>query len=721
MKFRSMMCVVLGAAMFPAAAQTLTGNGPWENDTRIGRNLFRVESVDVSAHHGRLRVEIPNRRGRMAIFLRRGSAPTLQNFDALISLPGNVSPGELELTNLTNTRLQDGRWFIGFYSQTGGSLSYRVVRDSVPSHVPGMGAQFTPEGTSFRIWTPNAQSVHVAGTFNGWNSSSQLLQNESGGFRSVFVRGVPAGAQYKYVVRNGSQTLWRQDPWSYRVTNSVGNSVVYNQNAFNWTNQNFSTPTWDRMVIYQMHIGTFNDLPGGGPGNFNSAIARLDSLRDLGVNTIKLLPVQEFAGDFSWGYNPALPFSVESAYGGPDEFKRFVNEAHARGIAVLVDLVHNHYGPSDLEMWRWDGWFSGNGGGIFFYNDARAATPWGDTRPDFGRGEVRQYIRDNALYWLEQFRVDGIRWDSTLNIRRTNQGDNPDGWSLMQWINNEVDSRMPWKIQIAEDMQMNEWISRPTGAGGAGFDSQWEPDFVHPLRPLMTAPDDNGRNMGSLGYAVGRNYNGNWLHRIIYTESHDEVANGRSRVAQEIDPGNPGSYWARKRSTLGAAVLMTSPGIPMIFQGQEVLEDGWFQDTDPVDWSKEVTFAGIRSLYRDLIRMRTNAGGFSAGLTGSNLNIFLQDNSNKVLAYHRWRNGGPNDDVIVITNWANRTLNNYRVGLPRSGRWQVVFNSDWNGYSSDFGNTFTADVDTEGVPMHGFGQSANFRIGPYSAVILVQR
>ncbi|MCC6322015.1 MAG: alpha amylase C-terminal domain-containing protein [Phycisphaerales bacterium] len=485
----------------------------------------------------------------------------------------------------------------------------------------------------------------------------------------------------------------------------------------------FTAPAWNEMVIYEMHIGTFNDAAGGSPGNFNSAIARLDQIQALGVNAVKVMPVAEFAGDFSWGYNPAHPFAVEGVYGGHAEYKRFINEAHARGLAVIQDVVHNHYGPSDLDLWRFDGWYQNNLGGIYFYNDYRSATPWGDTRPDYGRGEVRTYIRDHCLGLLQEYRVDGLRWDSTVNIRTTNNGvgtDIPDGWSLMQYVNNEINSAQAWKISIAEDLQNNEWLTKTTGAGGAGFDSQWDAQFVHPIRDAIITGSDASRNMFSVRDAITHYYNGDHVQRVIYTESHDEVANGKSRVPEEIWPGNAGSWASRKRSTLGAALVFTSPGIPMIFQGQEVLEDQYFQDTDPVDWTKLTTFAGIQTLYRDLVRLRRNWYDTTRGLRGNNLNIHHVNDTNKVIAFHRWQNGGAKDDCIIVANFANTSYASYNLGFPRAGTWRVRFNSDWNGYSSDFANTNSYDTTAVVGAKDGMANNGNIGIGPYTVIILSQ-
>ena len=208
--------------------------------------------------------------------------------------------------------------------------------------------------------------------------------------------------------------------------------------------------------------------------------------------------------------------------------------------------------------------------------------------------------------------------------------------------------------------------------------------------------------------------------RMIYTESHDEVANGRTRVAEAIWPGNAGSWFSRKRSTLGAALVLTSPGIPMMFQGQELLEDGWFAAEDPLDWSKLTTYSGINALYRDLIRLRRNLGGVTKGLTGYFTNVHHVNNTAKVIGYHRWANGGAGDDVIVLANFSNTSFPNYRIGLPRSGTWKVRFNSDWNGYSADYGNYGAFDVNADGFGNDGLPFSGNFRIGPYSTVIFSQ-
>jgi len=578
-------------------------------------------------------------------------------------------------------------------------------------------------GVTFRTWAPNATAVAVVGTFNNWNATSHRLSSEGNGWWSRDVALIQAGAQYKFAITRGATTQWKNDARARKLTNSIGNSVVYNPNGYAWQSNNFQIPAWTSIVAYEMHIGTFHVPTGAAlPGTFATATAKLDHLQALGVNVVELMPTNEFAGDISWGYNPAHPFSVESSYGGPDALKAFVDAAHQRGIAVMGDVVFNHFGPQDMDLWQYDGWStSSNTGGIFFYEDANASTPWG-ARPNYGRGEVRTYIKENTMMWLDEFRLDGLRFDGTkfMRLRDYAGPEIPDGWSMLQWCNESADAQFPGKFMVAEDLGDNAWITKSTGAGGAGFDSQWDGSFAFPVRSALEAASDSSRDMFAVRDAINKNFNGSMQQRIIYTENHDEVANGRSRVPETIWPGNAGSWFSRKRSTLGAALVMTAPGIPMIFQGQEFLEDGYFAAEDRLDWNKATTYGKVTDLYRTLIRLRRNLDGTSRGLSGAFTNVFHVNNNAKVLGFHRWQNGGAGDDVVVLTNFSNVSYPNYRVGLPRGGLWRVRFNSDSTAYSADYGNYAATDVTADNSGYDGLPFSGNFRFGPYTSVIFSQ-
>ncbi|MEM8865450.1 MAG: alpha-amylase family glycosyl hydrolase, partial [Planctomycetota bacterium] len=276
-----------------------------------------------------------------------------------------------------------------------------------------LGAELIDNAAQFGVWAPHADSVAVIGDFTGWDENPVELSPGAGGCWWGEAAGAQPGDGYLFVVRRGDESYRRIDPCAYEVSNSVGHAILRDR-TFDWGEDTYQLPDHNKLVIYELHVGTFNRPSEDSPGCLDAVADKLDYLQSIGINAIQLMPLAEFAGDISWGYNPAHPYAVESAYGGPDALKRLVKAAHEHGIGVILDVVYNHFGPSDLDLWQFDGWSENGKGGIYFYNDWRSETPWGDTRPDYGREEVREYIHRNALTWLRDFHVDGLRYDMTL-------------------------------------------------------------------------------------------------------------------------------------------------------------------------------------------------------------------------------------------------------------------------------------------------------------------
>jgi 1,4-alpha-glucan branching enzyme len=588
-----------------------------------------------------------------------------------------------------------------------------------------MGAIPHDRGTDFRVWAPNATAVHVTGSFNEWADPGFTLAGEGEGIWSGSIEGVEEGEEYKFRLTTPEGVLLKVDPRVRVFDPDSGNGVIY-RDTFDWEGVEWETPSLNELVVYELHVGTFGCGKRGGVGTFGEVIRRLPYLKDLGINAIELMPPTEYPGETSWGYNPSHPFAVESDYGGPDGLKTLIREAHRQGIAVLLDVVYNHFGPDSLDLWQFDGWSENGMGGIYFYNDWKSETPWGDTRPDYGRHEVRQYLRDNALMWIEEFRADGLRLDAVSYIRRTKGHDHhesvdlPEGWQVLQWINKDLKQHSHRIISVAEDLGSNAALTAWVDDGGAGFDTQWDSSFVHPVRAVLESPEDDDRDIGALVSAIIPSWQGDAFRRVIYTESHDEVANGRQRLVSEIDPGNPASVWARRRALQAAGLVLTSPGVPMLFQGQEFLEDGWFDDREALDWEKARRFRGIRMAYRDLIAMRRNLGGFSRGLTGQHVDVFHRDAENKVLAWHRWHEGGPRDSTVVILNLSHREYEFYELTLPAAGEWIVRFNADWTGYSADFGDADLFSVEGREEEFGHPSVIGGLKLPPYALVVLSQ-
>ena len=586
----------------------------------------------------------------------------------------------------------------------------------------GFGALPHPGGTTFRVWAPAASAVAVMGTFNNWDPAATPLQAEDDGNWAADVPAARPGDEYKFVLQTPSGELSRNDPYARAMTNSSGNSVVFDAHDFDWEGDTFQMPAWNDLVIYELHVGTFNVPEAGKPGTFLDVIARLDYLRDLGINCLEIMPATEFPGAYSWGYNPSNPFALDSDYGGPAAFRELVKAAHARGIAVVLDVVYNHFGPGDLALWQFDGWQENDGGGIYFYNDWRAETPWGHNRPDYGRPEVRRYIRDNALMWLEDYHCDGLRMDAIAFVRNVRGEDDPgadlpDGWSLMRWVNEEIHQRQPWKITIAEDLRSNPAITGTTEEGGEGFSAQWSASFIYPVHEALTTMHDADRHMHAVAAAICTTYNGDAFQRIIYTESHDEVANGKSRLPEEIGGGDVENYFAKKRTVLGAALVLTARGIPMLFQGQEFLAPGAFNDTEPLDWEWAASHGGLTQLYRDLIALRRNQHGHTPGLRGQHCRVFHLNDTDKVIAYARW-DDEPANATVVLVNFAHQPHDSYTIGLPAAGEWQVRFNSNWDGYDADFPNFPSYGTEAQTGEADGYAQHGSFALGRYAVLVL---
>jgi 1,4-alpha-glucan branching enzyme len=365
-------------------------------------------------------------------------------------------------------------------------------------------------------------------------------------------------------------------------------------------------------------------------------------------------------------------------------------------------------------MWNFDGWagVGSIGGGIYFNqaNSALQITPYGNTRPNFSSLQVRNFVQDNFTLWLDECHVDGFRWDTpNLMMHDNNNNYIPEAGDLIQSINDLMHTNYTGKISISEDVY-----------NAKGFNSAWDTDFPYSVTPVLTAASDASRDMNVIANAVQYNvrYGGTaGPGRVAFLESHDVVGdlNGGRRLVTAIDTNLPPSYWARKRSTLGAAVTFTAPGVPMIFQGQEMLENQQFSSTRAVDWSKTNTYSYIVQFYRDLIGARRNLKGLTPGLEGDQCGMLQVDNVNKLVAFHRWKSAAPDQDVVVIANFANATRSNYGLNFPSAGNWYVQLNSDSTRYGPDYGNVGSSVVAASGSPA-----SASITIAPYSVLILSQ-
>lgn len=573
-----------------------------------------------------------------------------------------------------------------------------------------LGATPTTTGTVFRVWAPNASTAHVAGEFNGWSVTASAMTNIAGVWQTRLAGAAP-GHEYKYVFENGDGTHWRTDPHARRHTSSVGNSVIWDAEGYAWNGGDWVTPFFEDMIVYELHVGTFSgqdDGVDGHPATFRDVIdAHLDHLVELGVNVVQLMPVNEFAADLSWGYNPVSQFAIESIYGNPDDLKYLVDRCHQAGLGVIVDVVFNHMGASDLagNLLEYDG------DEIYFYPTGNGfrETPWGP-RPNYSIRAVRDYLGESIRHWLREYRMDGFRLDGTDYIKV-----NTDGWRLLRDIKEITDTVTPKAVVIAEQLPNDAAVTRSIDAGGAGLDSQWNDAFHDALREALGEAAFGDPDVARLGAGMNHlDFGG--VKAVNYIESHDEVA-VHGRAVRAADNTNPHSEWAYGRGKLAYGLVMFTAGIPMILQGQEWMEDRTFGDAPQhrIQWSYKQQYADYFLACRDMTWLRRRSPALRAD---AGQNVFHVNDGANVIAWHRWN--GPGDDLVIVANFNNEDLENYCLGMPMSGDWLELINTDAALYGGrNHGNG--GSVTSNGDGMHGLPFSVCLTLPRMSVLVFGRR
>ncbi len=579
-----------------------------------------------------------------------------------------------------------------------------------------LGSTLHDNGVDFTVWAPFAKEVSVLLLIEfAWKEIP--MTNAGEGYWTIENVEAQAGQSYQYQITTESgEKLQRNDPYARQLLDPDNGASIIVVRDFEWENAQFESVDHNKAVIYEMHIGTFNRPDASTPGTFQTAIEKLDYLASLGINYIELMPVTSMASSNRWGYAPNYIFSIENAYGGRRGLLEFVKACHERNIGVILDVVYNHF-YAETGLWQFDGWSENNRGGIYFYNDERGDTPWGG-RPDYSRPEVRQFILDNVTMWFTEYKIDGMRIDSTIYMRNADgNNDNhtldiPEAWTLLSEINDLAHKINPHALMIAEDNSTNPGVVTSTAEGGMGFDAQWEVGFPHVIRDsLGITKNDSQPPLAGIEYELNHTYRGDAFDKVIFSDSHDTAANGSARLNEAATPGNAESVYARQHTLLASAVTLTTPGIPMLLQGQEFMQEGSFNDWQMLEWNKTTQFAGIVLAHQHLINLRLNRFDNTRGLLGQYTKLIHRNDADTIIAYHRKDVGGPNDDTVVLVNFSKNSFDNYELSFPTNGEWTVRFNSSWKGYSVDFHETATQKAVTDDTG------KASIALSEYSVLI----
>ena len=603
--------------------------------------------LDDGGSNSWITAAVAGQRGAYDIWQATIPATSADTISYWIELTDGTDTDYLSVSGVLDSSPADGGWTVDFVTL---------------EHAP-VGATLCTGGAVFRVWAPGATQCYVRGDFNGWDLSTPMTR--VGEHFIAFASGASAGDEYKYYFNPGA--IWKADARS-RAFNAAdnGNSIIEDPFGYTWTVDDFETPPKDQMIVYQLHVGEFagrNDPFGSAPhpSRYIDVAARVSHLVELGVNAVMLNPVTEFPGDLSAGYNPVTAWAPEWAYGTPDELKYMVDVLHQNGIAVILDIVWNHFSFNDNYLWYYDGT-------QIYFDDPAVDTPWG-SQADFDREPVREYYLDSALGWLEEYHIDGFRMDATGYMTLQTGG-----WSLMQQMNDEIDRRFAGAVVIAEQLPDDSWVTRPTSLGGAGFDVQYFDWFTDTIRAAIFDAATGDPSMGSIRdiiYGAGTYLSGASV--LNYFELHDEAwpSSGGQRAVKTIDTTYPhDDVYARGRTTLAEGLVALAPGVPAVLMGTEWLEDADF-GTDlenRIDWAKKTNYDEIFAYYVDLFALRTDA----AFRAGASCDVRHVNEGGNVIAFRRW---SAESDFVVIANFSNTDYSGYRIGLPEDVNWREVLNS----------------------------------------------
>ncbi len=562
----------------------------------------------------------------------------------------------------------------------------------------GFGTEYRgASGTFVRVFAPNAAAVGVIGDFCGWNEASAVaLASTGGGFWEGMVAALGADERYELLLtRTDAILLHRIDP-AARDTDSSSLDNWHNKSwvvdtAHPWSP--FQTPAFDDLVIYQCHVGSFagyrDDLAVPSKvASFADVQTKLDYIRELGFNAVALLPVQEFRADRSWGYNPALYFALESAFGRPADLRALVEACHQRGLAVIFDVVFNHISNDDSSFYHFDEPASGDGDSYL----GSYQTDWGPA-PAFWRQGIRDFFLANAVMYLNEYRGDGLRFDSTRTIEAA-RGLGNDGWEFMQVLTWESKRLYPGKYLIAEHLPDHVSI-----VSSAGFHATWVKGPFDAAGAALGGHDPVGNVERLVGndFGPGQSYPFSWNTVKYLLGSHDECGDmddggkGKRRFVERF--GGRDNWFARAKARMAWALNVAARGTPMMFMGGECHLDGYWHDgwdangDHRFDWSIAGDAIGMAMRY--LVRAANETRRANPALRNGELEVTHRDPSG-VVAFKRWNGGG--DVVLVIVNASDRpyTDASYGVRTGQTGRWQQILCTQdaWFGGWDGAGNAF---------------------------------
>ena len=591
------------------------------------------------------------------------------------------------------------------------------------------------DGIGFAVWAPDARKVSVVGDFNEWDAGADPMDKRwDCGVWERFVANAREGDRYKFAIWNAEGTLLplKADPYAFRAELRPATASIVaplpappsrkERAADQRIAQNREAP----MAVYEVHLGSWKRRPEDGNRFLNYrelADELLPYVKDMGFTHVELLPISEYPFDGSWGYQPTGLFAVTSRYGSPEDFRYFVERAHELGIGVLLDWVAGHFPNDEHGLALFDGTH------LYEHADPRQGwhPDWSTHVYNYGRHEVSNFLISNALFWLGEYGIDGLRVDAVASMlyldysrpsgewvpNRFGGRENLEAIAFLRSLNESAYGAYPHAITIAEESTAWPQVSSPVYLGGLGFGFKWNMGWMHDTLEYMAHDPvhrkyHHDRLTFSMLYAFSENY--------VLPLSHDEVVHGKGSILQKM----PGDRWQRFANVrLLYTYMYAHPGKKLLFMGNEFAQDREWNHDESLDWHllDDPQHAGMQRLVRDLNRVYTASPAlYRRDATHEGFEWLAQDAGASIIAFIR-RGRDAREFMIAVCNFTPVVRECFRIGVPEATSYREVLNSD----AKPYGGTGVGNggfVRVTPIASHGLNDSIELTLPPLGAVIL---
>lgn len=606
-----------------------------------------------------------------------------------------------------------------------------------------LGAHLSSEdgvdGVFFGVWAPNARQVHVVGSFNGWEENANPMEKlGEGGIWSVFIPGVSEGEMYKFLITAADgRKLYKADPFANQAEYRPGTaSIVTNLEGFEWKDGKWLKEREQKdmnkepLAIYECHIGSFMKHPNNGTEegfyNYKEFAQRIvEYLKEMKYTHVELMGIAEYPFDGSWGYQVTGYYAPTSRYGTPKDFMYLVNELHKAGIGVILDWVPAHFATDAHGLGEFDG------SCIFEHPDPRRGEhpDWGTKIFNYGKNEVKNFLIANALFWLEEFHVDGIRVDAVASMLYLDYGKEPGQWlpnefggnknleavEFFKHLNSVLRGTYPGFMTIAEESTAWPMVSGDIGTESLGFSFKWNMGWMHDFCEYMKLdPIYRKGDHYAMTFAMSYNESENYILPL----SHDEVVHLKCSMVNKM-PGYPSDKYANLR--VGYAYMLGHCGKKLLFMGQDFGQEREWSEARELDWFLlgEKNNRGMHEWVKELLLMYHKYRALYEfdncwdGFEWMN----ADDVDRSTYSFVRKSSDGKNS-LLFVLNMTPVKWENYQVPVPKKKKYRLVLNSDEERFGGA-GNAVPAELTAEERPCHYHDYSVTFDLPAYCAAVYV--